>query len=221
MEEYPYQNLNIDDLLGESWREVHGFEGYYEVSNLGRVKSLDRHVPHPRLYQQFVKGRMLRQKIQSTTNKKIGDKMLYLQVSLSLDGKMYFYNVRRLVYSAFIKNLNHSEDAFYVMNINGDGLDNQLSNLTLATHSEKQKRVIVRERMENTLKTIDRSNWKKNKAHLRRQLAVKQYTMDNVLIAIFESISEAHQATKLDPKGISYTARGIYKQWGGFKWEFV
>jgi hypothetical protein len=218
MEEYPYQNLQIEDLLGETWRAIHGFEDYYEVSNLGRIKSLDRHVPHPRLYQQFVKGRILKQKKQGNLNKKIGDEMLYLQVSLSLDGKMYVYNVRRLVYSAFVKKLNHADDALYVINISGDGLDNRLSNLTVATHSEKQKRVIIRDRMENTLKTIDRSNWAKNKA---RQIAVKQYTMDDVLIATFESITEAHQATKIDPKGISHTARGLYKQWGGFKWKFA
>ena len=37
-----YQNLSLEDLPNEEWRDVVGYEGLYQVSNLGRVKSLSR-----------------------------------------------------------------------------------------------------------------------------------------------------------------------------------
>ena len=36
-----YQNLSLEDLPNEEWRDVVGYEGLYQVSNLGRVKSLE------------------------------------------------------------------------------------------------------------------------------------------------------------------------------------
>lgn len=44
METEIYKNLSLEDLPNEEWRDVVGYEGIYMVSNLGRVKSLDRQV---------------------------------------------------------------------------------------------------------------------------------------------------------------------------------
>ena len=46
---YPDLNThsNILNLPDETWRDITGFEGYYQVSNLGRIKSLDRYVEYP------------------------------------------------------------------------------------------------------------------------------------------------------------------------------
>jgi hypothetical protein len=221
MQTYPYQNLSLDDMPEEVWKEISDFDGYYEVSNLGRVKSLDRIVPHPRLYQQFVKGRVLKQNMNKNFNQKMQDEQTYMQVALSFDGKTRFFNVRRLVYSAFVKPLNHSEDGYYVLNANGDGCDNRLTNLTLATHQEKGKRVVERGRYEDRLTHADRSQWRENPAHAKRRMKVGQYSMSDALICVHASITEAHKATGIDPKGISHTARGLYKQWGGYKWQFI
>lgn len=42
-----YQNLSLGNLPNEEWRDVVGYEGLYQVSNLGRIKSLDRYVEYP------------------------------------------------------------------------------------------------------------------------------------------------------------------------------
>lgn len=218
MKEYPYQNLNSESLPNEIWKEISNFEGY-EISNLGRVKSIDRVVPHPRLYKQFVKGRILKQKKQINFNKLIKDEIVYLQTTLCLDGKMFAHNVRRLVYSAFISPINYQEDGFCVMNINGDGFDNSVSNLKLITNSEKVKRIFKRGRMENTLLNIDRSNWERRRTKLQKPIA--QYSMQDELIFEYSCIREAHRATGFDEKGMTHTARGLYKQWKGYKWKFI
>lgn len=221
MKEYAYQNLSIDTLPEEKWKELPLYGGYYEVSNLGRVRSVDRIVPHPRLYQQSVRGRILKQKQQSNTNKKVSDTMVYLQATFSFEGKMYIHNVRRLVYATFIDASILSDSNKYIININCDGLDNRLVNLALSSPSEKQKRVVQRDRIDNTLKTIDRSKWGKNSAHINRQKRVAQYSMNNELIKEYACINDAHRETGFDPKAISHTARGLYKQWGGYKWKFI
>ena len=38
----PHQNLSLEDMEGEIWKDIEGLEGYYEISSLGRVKSLSR-----------------------------------------------------------------------------------------------------------------------------------------------------------------------------------
>ena len=38
----PYQNKSLADIPGEIWKDIPGFEGYYQASTAGRIKSLDR-----------------------------------------------------------------------------------------------------------------------------------------------------------------------------------
>ena len=38
----PHKNLSLEDMDGEIWKDIEGFEGYYQISNFGRVKSLSR-----------------------------------------------------------------------------------------------------------------------------------------------------------------------------------
>lgn len=89
--------------LKEEWRDIEGYEGKYQVSNLGRVKSLDRYrkykdsVPNSLA---LVKGKMLKGKI---------DKDGYIEYALCT-GKhkqLKYYRAHRLVAQAFIPNPNN------------------------------------------------------------------------------------------------------------------
>jgi NUMOD4 motif len=216
---YPYDNLLIKNLRGEIWKDITGYEGYYMVSNLGRVKSLDRTIPHPRLGRQFVKGRMLKQKAVKDFNKITGDAMVSLQVSLALENVMHFYNVRRLVYSAFTRKINFKKDGLYVINKDGNGYNNLVANLQAVTRSFKQRRSIDSGRQNfEYLHTIDRSGWKKN---FSRRIAISQYNAKGKLLRKYKSIREAHEKTGFDAKGMSNAAKGMYNgYWRGFKWKF-
>ncbi len=157
MKKYYIDKLN-GSLAGEIWKSIHNYDGYYEVSNFGRVRSLDRYVPHPRPGEQFVAGRILEQKIIKHRNIKTGKPSIDLQVSLSLDGKQKYYNVRRLVYIMFVEDLNYDEDGLYVINKNGNGFNNTVNNLVLLTEQEKSIRSFTRGRVvESYLKYADRS----------------------------------------------------------------
>jgi len=215
----PYQNKSLADIPGETWKDIPGFEGYYQASTEGRIKSLDRIIPHPRLYQQFVKGRILSQKVNANKNDKTGEPMIDLGVSLMIEATMRYFNVRRLVYKTFVNpKLDYQTDGLYVVNINGDGYNNRPENLTVLTHSEKQLRAISRDRVfPSILKTADRSNWPKNYSGSK---PVDQYDLNGNFIKEYPSVKEAARQMHIEDKVIIQVAKGLYKQWNGFVWKY-
>ena len=93
--------------MDEVWKPVKGFEGYYEVSNLGRVKRLDRY-DYGCGYARFYKGRILKNLTYKTTG--------YLHVQLCKSGTIVNKSVHRLVAETFIPNpynlpqVNHKDE---------------------------------------------------------------------------------------------------------------
>lgn len=84
--------------MSEEWRDVIGFEGAYQVSNLGRVRSLDREIPYvnngtPAIL--HYKGKVLKPK---------PDRDGYPRVSLKFGKKIKLAGIHRLVAQAFIPN---------------------------------------------------------------------------------------------------------------------
>ena len=78
----------------EEWREIEGYEGLYQVSNLGRVRSLDRVVIRSNGKPNTVSEKIL----------KYGMNRGYCAVVLCKDGKKKMYKVHRLVAMAFLSN---------------------------------------------------------------------------------------------------------------------
>ena len=79
--------------MDKIWLDVQNYEGRYQVSNLGRVKSLKRTVPHAGSKTRTFKETILK------TNKVAFD---YLQVTLYKDGKRKCRYVHNLVMEAFV-----------------------------------------------------------------------------------------------------------------------
>ena len=121
------KNLSIEPLPDEEWRDVVGYEGLYQVSNLGRVKSLSRRIV-------YKDGREYNYPSKVLKNQKISTG--YIGVMLyGVDGnKQYF--VHRLVAETFIPNPNNLSD---VNHKDGCKTNNILSNLEWCSHSDNQK----------------------------------------------------------------------------------
>ena len=81
--------------MEEIWKDIEGFEKLYEVSNLGRVRSLDRFVKKNNNSTRFIKGGVL---------KPCKNKGGYLIINLCKNGKTKTYNIHRLVALSFIEN---------------------------------------------------------------------------------------------------------------------
>lgn len=113
----------------EVWRDVCGFEGFYQISNLGNIKSLDRYVSHGVNGKKFIKGRMMKpHKIQKG----------YLQVTLRNGKKRRLVVVHRLVAEAFLPE--PPFDNMCIDHINMDKTDNRVCNLEWVTFKENTRR---------------------------------------------------------------------------------
>lgn len=100
--------------MREIWKDIEGYEGLYQISNLGRVKSFKR----------YSEGKIL--KARKVTKG-------YLQVTLLKNGKGKNKKVHRLVAQAFIMNPNNCPQ---VNHINGNKTDNTVQNLEWVTNKE-------------------------------------------------------------------------------------
>ena len=109
----------------ERWASLPGWEGLYEVSNLGRILSLDRVVNGPHGLQR-VRGRVLKHRI-------VGPRANYHAVSLARDGKAVPVGVHRLVLMAFVGLPKPGQEARH---LNGNPSDNRLTNLAWGTRVE-------------------------------------------------------------------------------------
>jgi hypothetical protein len=111
-------------MSDDEWRPLAGYEGLYEVSSDGQVRSLDRITNDGR----HLKGRALK----AHANKERGG---YLNVSPSKDGVQHSMRVHKLVAAAF---LGPQPDGTEIRHLNGNPADNRAENLAYGSRSENQ-----------------------------------------------------------------------------------
>jgi hypothetical protein len=119
--------------MQEIWKDVKGFEGYYQVSNLGKVKSLDRVEYYQRKDSNKLTRRSRKGKMLTTKTDRYGYEVLHLRK----DGEVNIYpTVHRLVAEAFIDNPDNKPT---VNHKDCDKKNNVVSNLEWNTISENTK----------------------------------------------------------------------------------
>lgn len=183
----------------EVWKDIAGYEGLYQVSNLGRVKSLGRDVKN-HSGQWYFKPEQIKQPSVRKSNGKPG----YLAVMLYKDNRAKNCYVHRLVAEAFIPNPNNKKT---VNHKSGDKYDNRTENLEWATYRENNAHAF------NT--GLNDSTHRRNR---KDNIAILQYDSDMNLIGMYPSMREAERQTGIDCAAISL---GVKKGWkyGGFVWK--
>lgn len=124
----------MDNIPGEVWRPITGYEGLYEVSNMGRVKSVARRVYCPCVLgdgdTRAVPERILKNDLRNQ----------YYSATLNKDGKAKVFRVHRLVASAFIGEA--PSPTHQINHIDGNKLNNVVSNLEWVTPKENTEHAI-------------------------------------------------------------------------------
>lgn len=115
--------------MEEEWRDIPGYEGYYQASNLGNIKRVRGKVWNG--FKWYTRGGNILKPHVSNTGR--------LQVQLSVDGVVTRCLVHRLVAAAFLE---HPEGKDQINHIDGNPLNNKVDNLEWCDQSDNEKHKI-------------------------------------------------------------------------------
>ncbi len=183
----------------EIWKDIEGFEGLYQVSNKGRVKSLERELI-------YINGR--RHLYKETILKSIRQNTGYYTVTLHKDRVANIKFVHRLVAQAFLPNpqslpqVNHKDE---------DPSNNKLENLEWCSASYNMNYGTIKQRLRE-----------RELNHPKLSKAVCQYTLDGELVATYPSAMEAMRQGGFHRGHIDECCNRskYYKTHKGFIWRF-
>ena len=187
--------------MEEIWKDIEGYEGLYQVSNNGFIRSLDK-------FDSI--GRRIKGKHIKTQESRFG----YYRVSLCREGKVTTHSVHRLVAQTFIPNTDNKPE---IDHINTNRTDNRVENLRWVTRKENN---------ENPLTKIHKKRGNEHPKPFKGKVgilhptskSVLQYTKDGIFVKRWESISLANK--HYNTTHISDCCLGKRKNCVGFVWVF-
>jgi hypothetical protein len=158
----------------EIWKPIKNYEGLYEISNLGRVKSLDRFIKH-NLSDKFIKGKIL---------KPWDNSHGYLQVKLFKNGFAKMPKVHRLVADAFLYKLDYQDQVNHKNSIRSD---NRLENLEWVSNRENCSHKTI----DNNINKLPCVTYHKQRGKWRARI---RHDSKQIHIGLFKTQEEAYQA---------------------------
>lgn len=149
----------------EIWKDIEGYEGLYQVSNLGRVRSLDSWIRSKCNSMRLRKGRIINQRLSLQG---------YKRVHLSKGNTSKHYVVHRLVAEAFIPNPDNLPQVNHINEF--DKTDNKVENLEWCTQEYNHNYGTHNKRVGE-----------------KQSKPVYQYTLDNQLVKVWKSTAECRR----------------------------
>ena len=180
-------------MTEEIWKDIKGFEGKYQVSSEGRVKSLSRKIIDKAGHPHTIKECFMK-----TTPDKDGYKIIGLRDG---SGNQKKFRLHRLVCEAFHPNPDNKPQ---VNHIDEDKTNNRACNLEWSTCTEN-------------------TNYGTRNVRLAKSLSkpVGQYSLEGELIKIWKSTMEVERETSFSHSTVSAVARGKGKTAYGYLWKYI
>lgn len=182
--------LNLDNLPGEKWKDIKDFEGLYQISNYGRVKSFHKNII-----------------LKASKN----GEYRYIVV-LCKNAKKYTKKVHRLVAESFIPNPENKPEINHINPVTKDLCDNRICNLEWATSKENTQWSI---KLGNNKKPP--IHWGSNNPS---STSVNQYDLDGNYIKTWGCIADICRFYNVDRHMITACCRHRLESYIGYIWEY-
>lgn len=186
----------------EIWKDIEGYEGLYQVSNYGRVKSLAR--------TRFSKNNTIAPVYERILKK--NNSRGYHSVTLFKNGIRKDNKVHRLVGIHFLIDSDYS---LQINHINGIKTDNRVGNIEFCTAKENTCHAY------KSLGRIHPTRGKFGAEHHASKTIEKICKNNGKLLQSFSSIRDAERLTGIDNSSLSRACMGKQKTAGGFKWRYA
>ncbi|UIR56445.1 NUMOD4 domain-containing protein [Sphingobacterium sp. SRCM116780] len=216
----PYQNMGLEDLEDEIWKDIPGLEEYGMISNYGRVKrlSFEAYNSMGRLYR--YEERIQKQKISAYFNVFKQEFRGNLSARIQIDNISHSISIGRMVYYSFVETFDLSDRSIYISYKDYDALNTTPNNLFKTDHAGLQQHIIKAGR-----KDLHFGHNEANQAvftELGRQVnrkKIHQYNMQGNYVATYNSLTEASQETGVSLSHISSASKMVTPTAGGFIWR--
>lgn len=191
--------------MEEIWKDIEGYESLYQVSTLGRVKSLSF-------------NKTGKEQILKPHNNGCG----YLTICLWKNNICDRRYIHRLVAETFISN---SENKPCVDHINTIREDNRVENLRWCTYSENLTNPITRKRSSDTHREIyqgeNNPNYGNRSKNNPLSKPIVQLTLDNEIVKLWFAAKDAEREKQFDASTITKCCRGKKQTHKNYKWQYV
>lgn len=191
-------------ILDEIWKDIPGYEGLYQASTKGRIRSLDREVSTYDINTHGLTKRIIPGKILSPG--KTGDYRNYYLVALYKNGKKQNFRVHYLVMLTFV---GPRPDGMDINHIDENGLNNELSNLEYVSRSYN-----INWGSRNKRASSKQTNRKD------RSKIVIQYNLDGSYVRQYQSIHEVQRLNGYAYQNIQKCCHNKAPYAYGFIWKF-
>lgn len=202
----PVADTVTNRLPRERWKAVPGFEGLYELSDHGRLRSLSRWVYSENRPDAFRPGRIIQLKYSIYSKHTKTKSGLDIQMKLHKDGNRYMLSVARYVYYLYVSPFNLNDHRLVVRRKDGDKLNCHYKNLRLDTLSD----VIKEGFAAKTRRSIFQDQAK----------PVHQYTLEGKFVKSYSSAVEAGKKLGIPSLYINDAARTKVRPAAKFYWRY-
>lgn len=191
--------------MKEVWKDIEGYEGLYQISNFGNVKSLDRKVNAKNNKKRLIKGTFLKLRFNNRN---------YNIVSLYKNNIQEVRFIHRLVAETFIPNPENKPE---VNHIDGDKQNNKIDNLEWCTRTENNKHA-----WKTGLNKVSDNQKKAAAQSAKKRFSKKiiQYDLKGNFIKEWDSMSEAQRQLNIWHESIGKCCKGEIKTSGKYIWRY-
>jgi hypothetical protein len=222
LQKYPYQNITLQNIKGEKWKDIPGLEGYFVISNFGRIKRLEYETQYRNGAIYIKPEKIIKPYLVKQPNRYKKDQTLFLAGRVKFDGVRHNFMLSRLVYHCFVEHLDLTDHTLVVRFKDNDPFNIRPSNLKKTTLNEKQRDVFVRQRAISPLSQMSAAKRQeiRKKIIKNKSKRITQYTLDGKKVRTYSSMAEAQRKTGIFSSSIGQSALKHTVTTGGYIWRF-